>query len=80
MQKFKHKVWEVYDNLVEHYFKDKTETVEEMLNNSDFAIAILTKYKEEKERMSLLEEKIEREKPKIIFADSFCASKTTILK
>lgn len=54
-------------------------TIEKMISDPDFAIGLLTKLKEEKEKRKVLENKLEEQKPKVIFADSVESSKTSIL-
>ena len=53
--------------------------IEEVLLNPDTIIQLATNLKSEQERRIKLEEKIESDKPKVIFADSVTASKTSIL-
>jgi anti-repressor protein len=62
------------------------EMLEKALTNPDLMIGILTKLKEEQEKRAKLEEhekvltaKIEEDHPKVLFADSVSASKTSIL-
>lgn len=52
---------------------------EELINNPDLLIAVATELKEERQKNSLLEKKIEQDKPKTIFADAVSTSKTSIL-
>lgn len=54
-------------------------TLENMINNPDFAISLLTKLKEEQERNQSLINKIEVDKPKIIFADAVSSTNTDLL-
>lgn len=54
-------------------------TLENMISNPDFAISLLTKLKEEKERNQSLMNKIEINKPKIIFADAISSTDTDLL-
>ena len=53
--------------------------VDELLNDPEFAIKTFTALKEERERSKRLSEQIEADKPKVIFADSVSAAKTSIL-
>lgn len=81
--------WEIHDKLIDEYFQlreEKENLIERILNNPDFAIRTLIKFKEEKEQRQkleqknvFLEEKIEKDKPKVIFADSVSASNGLIL-
>jgi len=78
----KFKKWvtgEVLPTIRKHgaYMTDRT--LEEALANPDFGIKLLTKLKEEKEARKKLEEKIEEDKPKVIFADAVSSSNTSIL-
>ena len=52
---------------------------EELLNNPDLLIAVVTKLKEERELRQTLEEEKKINAPKIIFADAVSSSKTSIL-
>ena len=52
---------------------------EELLNNPDLLIAVVTKLKEERELRQALEEEKKINAPKIVFADAVSASKTSIL-
>lgn len=52
---------------------------DKLLDNPDLAIKAFTKLKEEREKRKLLEEKIEVDKPKVIFAEAVETSKTSIL-
>ena len=53
--------------------------VDELLNDPEFAIKTFTALKEERERSKRLSEQIEADKPKLIFADSVSAAKSSIL-
>ena len=53
--------------------------VDELLNDPEFAIKTFTALKEERERSKRLSEQIETDKPKVIFADSVSAAKSSIL-
>ncbi|WP_081265282.1 phage antirepressor [Streptobacillus moniliformis] len=53
--------------------------VDELLDNPDLAIKIFMKLKEEREKNKLLQEKIEQDKPKVIFAEALEVSKTSVL-
>lgn len=53
--------------------------VDDLLDNPDLAIQAFTKLKEEREKRKKLEIKLEEDKPKVLFADSVSASKTSIL-
>lgn len=53
--------------------------VDELLSDPEFAIKTFTALKEERERSKRLSEQIEADKPKVIFADSVSAAKSSIL-
>lgn len=76
---FKKEVKEILKSVRKHgaYMTDKT--LEEALANPDFGIKLLTKLKEEKEARKKLEEKIEEDKPKVLFANAVSYSRTSIL-
>ena len=76
---FKREVKEILKSVRKHgaYMTDRT--LEEALANPDFGIKLLTKLKEEKEARKKLEEKIEEDKPKVLFADAVSSSHTSIL-
>jgi anti-repressor protein len=52
---------------------------DQLLDNPDFLIEALQKLKAEREKRAVLEDKVERDHPKVLFADSVCASETSIL-
>lgn len=52
---------------------------EELIANPDLAIAAFTALKEEREKNKMLEQKIEQDRPKTIFADAVSTSHTSIL-
>ena len=53
--------------------------VDEVLENPDMLISALQALKEEKAKAKALTEKIETDKPKVLFADSVATAKTSIL-
>lgn len=53
--------------------------VDELLNDPELAIKAFTALKEERQKSKRLSEQIEADKPKVIFADSVSAAKTSIL-
>ena len=53
--------------------------VDELLNDPEFAIKAFTALKDERQKNKRLSEQIEADKPKVIFADSVSAAKTSIL-
>ena len=49
------------------------------IENPDFLISLLNDMKQEKEKRKALEEKVQQDKPKVLFAECVEASKTSIL-
>lgn len=54
-------------------------TIDSILNDPDFGIRLLTNLKDERARRREAEKTIEAQKPKVLFADSVAASRSTIL-
>jgi phage antirepressor YoqD-like protein len=74
------KAWEVYDYLVENYFKK--EEVKKLSRTELLSLAVIEAQKALEEKDRLIEEKdskIAEMKPKEIFADAVSSSKTSIL-
>lgn len=79
-KKFKHWVTsEVLPTIRKHGAYMTPEKIEEVLLNPDTIIKLATELKEEKEKRLSLEEKVEADKPKTIFADAVAASDDLIL-
>ncbi len=55
------------------------QTLEQALTSPDFLIQLATQLKQEKEKREQLEAQAEQDKPKVLFAESVSASKTSIL-
>jgi len=55
------------------------DTIEKTLSNPDFIIGLATRLKDEQQKTALLQNQIEVDKPKVIFADAVTTSKTSIL-
>lgn len=70
---------EVLPSIRKHGAYMNDETLKRAILEPDFLIRLATELKEEKEQRKLLEEKIDSDKPKVIFADAVSASKSTIL-
>lgn len=70
---------EVLPSIRKHGMYATTETVENMLADPDTAIRLLNEIKAEREKRAELEAEREANRPKVIFADSVAASKTSIL-
>ncbi len=74
--------WEAYEILVDDYYRVKgseVKSIEALLFNPDTIIRIAEKWKAEQTLRIAAEKKIEADKPKVLFADSVTASKTSIL-
>jgi anti-repressor protein len=70
---------EVIPSIRKHGVYATENTLEAMLNDPDTMIKTLTALKEEREKRKLLEETIEKDKPKVLFADAVATSNSTIL-
>lgn len=74
--------WEAYEILVDEYYRVKgnaIKSIEALLFNPDTIIRIAENWKAEQALRIAAEKKIEADKPKVLFADSVTASKTSIL-
>ncbi len=74
--------WEAYEILVDDYYRVKgseVKSIEALLFNPDTIIRIAEKWKAEQTLRIAAEKKIEADKPKVLFADSVTASKSSIL-
>ena len=69
----------VFDEVLPSIRKNGMYAKDELLDNPDLMLEIITKLKNEREQKLLLEKKIEQDKPKVLFADSVAVSKTSIL-
>ncbi len=78
-KQFKIKVKEILKDIRKHGLYATTETIENLLNNPETMIVVLTKYKEEREKREQLEKQVEEQRPKVVFADAVSTSKTSIL-
>lgn len=70
---------EVLPSIRKHGAYMTDQTLEQALTSPDFLIQLATQLKEEKEQRKRLEAKVEQDKPKVLFADSVSASKSSIL-
>lgn len=70
---------EVLPSIRKHGVYATAETVENMLADPDTAIRLLSEIKAEREKRAELEAEREVNRPKVLFADSVSASKTSIL-
>lgn len=69
----------VTDEVLPQIRKHGMYAKDELLDNPDLLIQVATQLKKEREEKKLLEEKIEMDKPKVLFADAVSASKNSIL-
>lgn len=70
---------EVLPSIRKHGMYATDITIENMIANPDFAIQLLINLKEEKTKRVEAEQKIEADKPKVLFAESLKASNRSIL-
>ena len=70
---------EVLPSIRKHGAYMNDEALKRAISEPDFLIKLATELKTEKEQRRLLEEKIDSDKPKVIFADAVSTAKTTIL-
>ena len=79
-QKFKRWVTsEVLPSIRKHGMYATETTIDNILNDPDFGIRLLTELKEEKAKRKAVEEENKNNKPKVIFADAVATSQTSIL-
>lgn len=70
---------EVLPSVRKHGAYMTPDTIERVLSDPDTIIQLATALKEERKKRSALEEQVETDRPKVLFADSVCASKQSIL-
>lgn len=70
---------EVLPSIRKHGAYMTPETIEKVLLNPDTIIQLATQLKEEQSKRAMAEAEIEKQKPKILFADSVQASDSSIL-
>lgn len=70
---------EVVPSVCQHGVYMTPETIEKTLSDPDFIIRIATELKKEQTLRSQLQEQIEEDRPKVIFAEAVSASNTSIL-
>lgn len=79
-KKFKHWVTaEVLPSIRKHGAYMTQETLEQAILNPDTMIQLCTALKEEREKRTVLEHQVEKDKPKVLFADAVTTSHTSIL-
>ena len=70
---------EVLPSVRKHGAYMTPETIEKTLSDPDFIIRLATELKEEKALRNRLQDKVEQDRPKVLFADAVSASQTSIL-
>ena len=70
---------EVIPSIRKHGAYMTPDTLDRMISSPEFGIKLLTALQEERERNAKLENKVEADKPKVMFADAVSTSKSTIL-
>ncbi|MGM9640577.1 MAG: phage antirepressor [Faecousia sp.] len=70
---------EVLPSIRKHGMYATAETVEKMLSDPDAMIQVFTALKEERAARQALAEKVEQDKPKVLFADAVATAHTSIL-
>lgn len=79
-KRFKHWVTsEVLPSVRKHGTYMTPETIEKTLSDPDFIIRLATELKEEKALRNRLQDKVEQDRPKVLFADAVSASHNSIL-
>lgn len=70
---------EVIPSIRKHGAYMTPETIEKVLTDPDTIIQLATALKEEQNKRRALEDKVQADRPKVLFADSVAASKSSIL-
>ncbi len=70
---------EVLPSIRKHGIYATDNVIDEILDNPDFGIKLLQELKAERNEKKLLENKIEKDKPKVVFAEALEISETSIL-
>lgn len=70
---------EVLPAIRKHGIYATDNVIEQTLKDPDYIITVLTEYKKEKEQNLLLQQQVEVDKPKVLFADSVAGSDNSIL-
>lgn len=68
---FKKEVKEILKSVRKHGAYMTNNTIEEALTNPDFLIRLATELKNEKEARKNLEDKVAKDRPKVLFADMY---------
>lgn len=78
-KQFKKEVKKILKDIRKHGMYATETTIDNILNDPDFGIRLLTELKEEKAKRKAVEEENKNNKPKVIFADAVATSQTSIL-
>jgi len=78
-KKFKKEVKKILKSIRKHGAYMTPDTIEKTLNDPDFIIGLAERLKDEQKKTKQLENKINKDKPKVYFANEVAASNTTIL-
>lgn len=78
-KQFKKKVKEILKDIRKHGMYMTDNLLEKTLDDPDFMIDVLTKYKEEKEKRKLLEQTVEEQRPLVTFAEKCIKTNDSIL-
>lgn len=78
-KEFKKEVKGILRDIRRHGVYATDDVIGQVLNNPDFGIQLLSELKQEREEKRKLEQKIETDKPKVLFAEAVSTAKTSIL-
>lgn len=78
-KEFKKQVKQILKDIRKHGIYATDTVLENILTNPEFGIRVLTELKDEREKRAALQEKINADKPKVVFAKAVETSKTSIL-
>jgi anti-repressor protein len=78
-KKFKKEVKKILKSIRKHGAYMTPDTIEKTLNDPDFIIGLANRLKDEQKKTKQLENKINKDKPKVYFANEVASSNTTIL-
>lgn len=70
---------EVLPSIRKHGAYMTGDTLDRMIASPEFGIRLLSELQEERKRRAALEDKVEADKPKVLFADAVATAKTSIL-
>lgn len=78
-KEFKKQVKQILKDIRKHEIYATDTVLENILTNPEFGIRVLTELKDEREKRVALQEKINEDKPKVVFAKAVETSKSSIL-